>query len=77
MASQQPQGAAAVLLGKTTLQCRKSTAVWGANFDPICSLSGTSLPNFSVQWTTGQAEPDITEGEGEVTFIVFLALYGC
>lgn len=77
MALLQLQGRAAVLLGKTRPQCTKPTAVWGAHFDPNCSYPGTSSPNFSVQWTTGQAEPDITGGEGEVKFIAFLALFGC
>lgn len=77
MASLQLQGRAAVFLGKSRPQCTKPTAVWGAHFDPTCSYPGTSLPNLAVQWSTGQAEPDIIGGEVDAKFIAFLALLGC
>lgn len=66
-----------MLLGESRPQYTKPAAVWGAHFDPTCSYPGTSLRNLSVQWTTGQAEPDIIGGEVDVKLIAFLAFLGC
>lgn len=66
-----------MLLGKTRPQCTKPRAAWGAYFAPTFSCPATSLPNLSVQWATGQAEPDIIGGQEEAKFIAFVALFGC